>query len=246
MPKARLIVKGNVQGVGFRVWVKLFARKLGIKGLARSLEDGTVECFLDGSKPVIEEFMKRVGVKGVPDDPLSLHVDEMEVYWEGEREYKPAWREYEAFEIDYGAEELRTAEKEMLESLEWSKLHFAGMNRVFKDEFAGTKRVFKDEFAGMKRVFREEFRGLRGEFKGVRGEVGEMRSDMKEMHGDLKGEAAGIRGELKEMRVEVNKSFEEMAKRYDVISSELIRTREELTRAVSTLVELVKKFVKER
>jgi len=32
----------------------------------------------------------------------------------------------------------------------------------------------------------------------------------------------------------------------DVISSELIRTREELTRAVSTLVELVKKFVKER
>jgi len=46
------------------------------------------------------------------------------------------------------------------------------------------------------------------------------------------------------MHDDVRVSFEEMARRYDTISSELIRTREELTRAVNTLVEMVKKLGK--
>lgn len=228
MVKARLIVTGNVQGVGFRVWVKLFAIRLGIKGLVRNLEDGSFECFLEGSRQAVEELVKRVSVQGVPDDPLSLHVEDIEVYWEGERGYKPSWRGYEGFEIDYGAEELRTAEKEMLENLEWGKLQFAGMNRTFKEELGG----LKGEVQGMNRTVKEEFAGMNNVFRDGLGE--------------LKGEVQGVRSEIHDMHGDMNVSFEEMARRYDVISSELVRTREELTRAVNTLVELVGKFMKER
>jgi acylphosphatase len=206
--KARLIIKGNVHGVGFRVWAGLFARRLGVGGLVRNLPDGSVESFVEGSKQAVEEFVRRISVKGVSDDPLSLHVEEVEVFWEGEPGYKPPWKRYEGFEIDYGAGELRAVDKEMFDSLEWSKLHFAGMSRVFREEFGD-----------MKGVFREELGGLKKEVKAVGSEVHNLRDN-------------------------VDTSFEEMAKRYDAISSELIRTREELTRAVNTLVELVKKFGK--
>ena len=231
--KARLIIKGNVHGVGFRVWASLFARRLGIKGLVRNLPDGSVESFVDGLKQAIEEFVKRISVKGVFDDPLSLHVEEVEVFWEGEPGYKPPWKSYEGFEIDYGVGELRAVDKEMFDSLEWSKLHFAGMSRIFREEFGDMKGVFSKEFAGMNKVFREEVGGLKEEFKAVRSEIHNMHDDVK-----------SVNSEIKSMHDDVRVSFEEMARRYDTISSELIRTREELTRAVNTLVEMVKKLGK--
>jgi len=228
--KARLIIKGNVHGVGFRVWTGLFARRLGVGGLVRNLPDGSVESFVEGSRQAVEEFVRRISVKGVSDDPLSLHVEEVEVFWEGEPGYKPPWKRYEGFEIDYGAGELRAVDKEMFDSLEWSKLHFAGMSRVFREEFGDMKGVFREEFGDMKGVFREEF----GDMKGV----------FREEFGGLKKEVKAVGSEVHNLRDDVDTSFEEMAKRYDAISSELIRTREELTRAVNTLVELVRKFGK--
>ena len=228
--KARLIIKGNVHGVGFRVWTGLFARRLGVGGLVRNLPDGSVESFVEGSRQAVEEFVRRISVKGVSDDPLSLHVEEVEVFWEGEPGYKPPWKRYEGFEIDYGAGELRAVDKEMFDSLEWSKLHFAGMSRVFREEFGDMKGVFREEFGDMKGVFREEF----GDMKGV----------FREELGGLKKEVKAVGSEVHNLRDDVDTSFEEMAKRYDAISSELIRTREELTRAVNTLVELVRKFGK--
>lgn len=266
MVKARLIVKGNVQGVGYRTLVKLFARRLGIDGLIRNLDDGSVEVFVDGSKLAIKEFLKRIDVKGKLEDPLSLHVDGIDVYWEGKRGYTEAWKGYSGFELDYGVEELSPAERETLESLEWSKLHFVGMSNVFREELGGVKGELggvRGELAG----FRDEFRDYRGEFRaelgGVKGEIGQMRGGLKEMHGDLKEDTAGIRGaigemrkdlrdelvgvrgEVRDMHVDVDKSFEEMAKRYDVISAELVRTREELTKVVNALLKLIEKFIHE-
>jgi len=239
--KARLIIKGNVHGVGFRVWTGLFARRLGVGGLVRNLPDGSVESFVEGSRQAVEEFVRRISVKGVSDDPLSLHVEEVEVFWEGEPGYKPPWKRYEGFEIDYGAGELRAVDKEMFDSLEWSKLHFAGMSRVFREEFGDMKGVFREEFGDMKGVFREEFGDMKGVF---REEFGDMKGVFREEFGGLKKEVKAVGSEVHNLRDDVDTSFEEMAKRYDAISSELIRTREELTRAVNTLVELVRKFGK--
>ena len=51
------IIKGNVQGVGFRATAKLFADKLKLTGYARNLPDGTVELCAQGQKSQLEKFL---------------------------------------------------------------------------------------------------------------------------------------------------------------------------------------------
>jgi acylphosphatase len=44
----RWIVKGSVQGVGFRFFVQDRATALGLRGWTRNLDDGTVEVYAEG------------------------------------------------------------------------------------------------------------------------------------------------------------------------------------------------------
>ena len=47
MPVTRYVVRGRVQGVGFRWFVLRQAERLGIHGWARNLDDGAVEVVAD-------------------------------------------------------------------------------------------------------------------------------------------------------------------------------------------------------
>ena len=51
--KARVFISGFVQGVGFRQYIKRFAKQIGIKGLVRNLPDGRVEAIFLGEKAKI-------------------------------------------------------------------------------------------------------------------------------------------------------------------------------------------------
>jgi len=51
------IVRGSVQGVGFRHSTKVEARELGLAGFVRNLADGSVEVSVEGPKPVVERFL---------------------------------------------------------------------------------------------------------------------------------------------------------------------------------------------
>ncbi|MEM2498348.1 MAG: hypothetical protein QXR81_08235, partial [Candidatus Nezhaarchaeales archaeon] len=84
---------------------------------------------------------------------------------------------------------------------------------------------------------------IRNMHKDLKEDLSGLRDDVKNMHKDLKDEVAGVRSEVRDMRVDMNRSFEEMAKRYDAISSELVRTREELTRTVNGLLKLIEEFI---
>jgi acylphosphatase len=52
----RFIVRGNVQGVGFRYFAVREARKAGIVGTVRNLTDGTVEAVAEGPQQAMGEF----------------------------------------------------------------------------------------------------------------------------------------------------------------------------------------------
>ncbi|WP_068467589.1 acylphosphatase [Candidatus Protochlamydia phocaeensis] len=56
----RAIVKGNVQGVGFRALTRYHALGLGLKGTVRNLSDGTVEIYAQGSKQTLENLINRL------------------------------------------------------------------------------------------------------------------------------------------------------------------------------------------
>jgi acylphosphatase len=47
----RIIIEGQVQGVGFRVFAVEAARRRGLRGWVRNRRDGTVEALLIGAEP---------------------------------------------------------------------------------------------------------------------------------------------------------------------------------------------------
>jgi acylphosphatase len=51
---ARFVVRGRVQGVGFRAHTRREAVALGLQGSARNLADGTVEVLAQGDVAAIE------------------------------------------------------------------------------------------------------------------------------------------------------------------------------------------------
>ena len=55
-----LVIKGRVQGVGFRWFVADAARRLDLAGWVRNNPDGSVELCALGDETAIDEFEKRV------------------------------------------------------------------------------------------------------------------------------------------------------------------------------------------
>ena len=58
----RWIVRGRVQGVGFRWWVRRRAEALGVIGFARNLADGAVEVVARGDPQVLDELQRYLGM----------------------------------------------------------------------------------------------------------------------------------------------------------------------------------------
>ena len=56
MARARFVVRGRVQGVGFRWYVWREAGRLGLKGVARNLADGTVEVLAEGQDEALSDL----------------------------------------------------------------------------------------------------------------------------------------------------------------------------------------------
>ena len=57
MKQAHVFISGKVQGVGYRYFVKSNARKLGLAGWVRNVEDGGVEAVFQGEETVIEKMI---------------------------------------------------------------------------------------------------------------------------------------------------------------------------------------------
>jgi len=75
----RLIVRGRVQGVWYRDGCQREARRLGVAGWARNLEDGSVEVVAEGDTSAVEQLEQwcRVGppraiVTGVESRPSAV------------------------------------------------------------------------------------------------------------------------------------------------------------------------------
>ena len=52
----QFLISGRVQGVAFRYHTRVEAQRLGLRGVARNLPDGTVEVIAHGEAAAIEEL----------------------------------------------------------------------------------------------------------------------------------------------------------------------------------------------
>lgn len=73
---AKLIVKGLVQGVGFRYFVHRVAGGLGLHGFAKNDFNGDVEIEVEGDRSAVEELIKQVKA-----GPRSARVTDVRIEW---------------------------------------------------------------------------------------------------------------------------------------------------------------------
>ncbi|NNN04810.1 MAG: acylphosphatase [Elusimicrobia bacterium] len=53
-------VRGRVQGVGYRWFVRTLAEAMGLTGWVRNREDGSVEAEVEGEPQALDEFVRRL------------------------------------------------------------------------------------------------------------------------------------------------------------------------------------------
>ena len=77
----RWIIRGRVQGVGFRWFVQRAAADLGLTGYVRNLDDGCVEVYAAGSGEKLSQLAgllhrgpRWADVRGVEEQEAAVHV----------------------------------------------------------------------------------------------------------------------------------------------------------------------------
>lgn len=60
-----VVIRGEVQGVGYRAWAEYIARQLGLDGWVRNRRDGTVEAVFAGPTPAVAKMIETCG-RGPP------------------------------------------------------------------------------------------------------------------------------------------------------------------------------------
>lgn len=73
MAAARFVVRGRVQGVGYRYFVLRHAEELGLAGFARNQADGSVEVVAEGPEAALEKLKALLG-----EGPSFSHVTGVE------------------------------------------------------------------------------------------------------------------------------------------------------------------------
>ncbi|NHJ46465.1 MAG: acylphosphatase [Asgard group archaeon] len=74
---AKIIVKGYVQGVSFRVYTKRKAKELGLTGYVKNLSNGDVEVVAEGKQKQIYKLIIWLRKEGSP----ASHVEDVLIEW---------------------------------------------------------------------------------------------------------------------------------------------------------------------
>jgi acylphosphatase len=85
--RVTILVRGRVQGVGYREYIRNRARRLGCTGFARNELDGSVTIVAEGSRQSLEELLA-LARRG----PITAHVESIDIRW------APSLAEYTSFE----------------------------------------------------------------------------------------------------------------------------------------------------
>jgi acylphosphatase len=88
--RARLLIVGYVQGVGYRAFTRHAASRRGLVGGVKNLDDGRVEADVEGIKSVIEAMIRELKI-----GPPGARVQQVQVEW------APASGRFADFQIWY-------------------------------------------------------------------------------------------------------------------------------------------------
>jgi acylphosphatase len=88
--RARIVVSGEVQGVGYRSFALFHGRALGLHGYVRNAFDGTVVLEVEGERGTIEGLIEHLR-----QGPRAARVADVEVEW------RDSVAEFDGFEVKF-------------------------------------------------------------------------------------------------------------------------------------------------
>ena len=71
-----ILVKGRVQGVGYRFFAQECAEAQDLKGWVRNVPNGDVECEVEGPRAAIERFLEELR-----HGPPMARVEDLQIQW---------------------------------------------------------------------------------------------------------------------------------------------------------------------
>ncbi|MGD0338196.1 MAG: acylphosphatase [Bacteroidota bacterium] len=86
--RAHILIRGFVQGVGFRYFVYRIGVNLHLQGYVRNLVTGEVEIEIEGDRSLVEEMISQVRV-----GPRMSHITDVAIEW------REPQHDFPAFEI---------------------------------------------------------------------------------------------------------------------------------------------------
>jgi acylphosphatase len=76
LERLHAVVRGDVQGVGFRYFVQRKAQQLGLRGWVRNNDDGTVEVVAEGERGDLDQLKR-----ALDEGPRMARVDSVDAQW---------------------------------------------------------------------------------------------------------------------------------------------------------------------
>jgi acylphosphatase len=73
-----VLVSGDVQGVGFRQYIRYKARKLAVRGWIKNLSDGSVEAVFTGNRRSVEKMIEFSKKGPILADVKSIDINEVD------------------------------------------------------------------------------------------------------------------------------------------------------------------------
>ncbi len=139
MRRAEIFVDGDVQGVGYRYHVRRAARRRGLVGSVKNLEDGRVRILCEGEEGAIKAFIKDINIQESP-----IFVERISY------KFSEATGEFNVFRIITGK-----LEEEMIEGFATGAAYLAVLREEMK-EFREESSENFTELGGKIDRFREE------------------------------------------------------------------------------------------
>lgn len=179
--RVEIVVKGEVQKVGYRDLVQKIARKLDVKGFVENLRDGNVLIVCEGEKENIEKFRKEIHV-------TEHFIDVKEVNVTKESDCK---EEFEYFDIKYGALEEELGERmgtgivyagATWEETRATREDIKAMHEDLKEGFKATHEDLKEGFKATHEDLKDGFQGTRQDIQAMHGDMNKNFQDLDEKY----------------------------------------------------------------
>ncbi len=93
-----ILIKGEVQGIGFRNFVRILGKYNNLRGYVKNMPNGCVEIFIEGTQYNLNTFISEIKEKS---GEVGAIIENIEIYDEASEKYKAPLKEIKnGFAID--------------------------------------------------------------------------------------------------------------------------------------------------